>query len=1193
MSEADKILRVGIQVDPTDAQSGRDEVVKSFDDIARASLRQSQATTTAWQRAWQIIRTGAIAMGASFGAFQFVSFIRQSVELAARFETLGVVMKSVGAGAGYSAGYLSDLEKNLRKVGISMKESRQTIITMIQAQLDLNNAVELARVAQNAAVTANLNSSETLGRLMIAVQNGNSIIARTIGLQVNWEKAYADMALQLKKNVGELTETQKAQARVNAVIAAGKPIADAYTASMGTAAKQLRSSERYMEDLKTVVGQAFTQTYTAGVFAYAAALQAVAKWVMANGPIVQGIVRTTLVMGALTAGIFAVNAALTASAGGLAAWSLALLSSPLAPFIATAGAIALIMGRNAAKTEEARIAMDQYIEGMRKFDPRQLEKMADVQDRRIAAAKTRLDAMMADANQRPDRFLTMAEVEERGSLQRSIRNWENMAQRYRGVAAELRANSPEAVRAAKAWEQSSQTIQQLLFENTRPTGLDSIREQFRTIREQLNADIVKGYWTQEEGLEKLNELTAKQTQVEDGYRRKIREEFNQQRVMARQEIADQERINALWASGARNVDALTQSLELERQIKEKTRNLDRDLGPGAAERVAGEMRELARRQREGQVLQAFAGARNTLADAQALRNAADSGAEAVDHERRALERRNAVWQQTSLMGPFLATVYGMLVEAQRTLDQQTNNLTAIEALKLRAERLEREAEAMKRGTEALRERRREEDLLEQMRAYKRANPNLTQGELQAYENELRRVSALEEANARYEQQVVDVEQRIREIRSNTLRQLQQTFSDSIANMLSNGTKGWQQFFDNIRQMFLRLVADMLSAAIMKRVVKILFPNDKTLGQQVMGASAVMLQAAQLQVTAANTMAAAAGVQASTPQGGAIGNTGNKIAGSLAVAATSFTVGNMLGGLTKNPVAGGAIGAAGGAAAGAAIGTFLLPGVGTALGAVVGGVAGFIGGLFGARRAAKAAAEELKRFREASASLQATMSILRIRTAGGNASLQEALEQNRRYFEQLDKDITNTYKGKKREDERRRLLAESNRLEQQEAARIRAEFARKQREATEDLQVRALRARGLEREADALALALEQQREYEAAVREGFTAAQLEQLRYVQALEKVKAATQGVSNALLNAPTGFKVALERFVATTAENVGAAMGTIRPGDGTSSASGDTTVILTLDGKAVAKGVVNTLKRQAQTQFGTTLRWSEVQP
>ena len=131
-----------------------------------------------------------------------------------------------------------------------------------------------------------------------------------------------------------------------------------------------------------------------------------------------------------------------------------------------------------------------------------------------------------------------------------------------------------------------------------------------------------------------------------------------------------------------------------------------------------------------------------------------------------------------------------------------------------------------------------------------------------------------------------------------------------------------------------------------------------------------------------------------------------------------------------------------------------------------------------------------------------------------------------------------------------------------------------------------------------------------------------------ALGNLTDAANSAAESLLNVPTGFRIALDRFLATAPVNDlpnggsstipgsnGAGSGDSGGGgrrakprpDGTTGgdgvdvnaqvsfaqASADTPIVLVMDGVVVAKTVVKNLQRQSQARFGTTLRWSEVMP
>ena len=210
----------------------------------------------------QISALDIFAVVATWTTIKVKALIKESTLLAARYETLGVVLETVGNNAGYSAEQMNEYAKSLEKTGISMLKARQTLIQMLQAQMDINKATQLGRIAQDAAVIGNINSSEAFNRMITGIQQGRLIILRTIGINVQFEKAYNDVAKAADRTAESLTEVEKVQIRTNVVIEAGTRIAGAYEAAMGTAGKQLLSLERHVENLKILIGKAFTPALT-------------------------------------------------------------------------------------------------------------------------------------------------------------------------------------------------------------------------------------------------------------------------------------------------------------------------------------------------------------------------------------------------------------------------------------------------------------------------------------------------------------------------------------------------------------------------------------------------------------------------------------------------------------------------------------------------------------------------------------------------------------------------------------------------------------------------------------------------------------------------------------------------------------------------------------------------------------------
>jgi TP901 family phage tail tape measure protein len=291
-------------------------------------------------------------------------------------------------------------------------------------------------------------------------------------------------------------------------------------------------------------------------------------------------------------------------------------------------------------------------------------------------------------------------------------------------------------------------------------------------------------------------------------------------------------------------------------------------------------------------------------------------------------------------------------------------------------------------------------------------------------------------------------------------QFLRTVSSGLEGVLRNGLNGFRDFTNAVKDLFLKLFADLLAANVFKRLTG-------ALGSLVPGAG---LQAQNI---------------GNANVGAASGGLGTLAGAGLAGGAVGFGVGS----LSTNRTLGTLGGAASGAATGAALGG--------PVGAVIGGVAGAIGGFFGAKKKAEEAAKALEEGRKR---LFDALDSIRQELSGDK--LAGALAQAKQQFADLRKQAEETFKGRKNEDERRKVLADINALEQRRLAQLREEAAEQARRAQEDFKVRELRAQGSTLEADALAFAQQQQREYADAVKEGANATTLAALSAAQAAEQM-------------------------------------------------------------------------------------------
>jgi len=229
---------------------------KTEDAMKRLKLSADQMTgaVPALNGAFRSMVTNLSTLYASFKMFES---IRDSTTLAARVETLGIVLQQVGKNTGYSKAEVEAYSAGVQKMGITTQEAHQTIIKMIQAHLDLTKSQELARVAQDAAVIGNINSSEALERLLHGIITLQPEILRTVGITVDFESAYRQFASSVGRTVESLSSQEKQQIALNLVLAQGKDIAGSYEAAMGTVGKLMTSLPRFIEGVKEKFGELF------------------------------------------------------------------------------------------------------------------------------------------------------------------------------------------------------------------------------------------------------------------------------------------------------------------------------------------------------------------------------------------------------------------------------------------------------------------------------------------------------------------------------------------------------------------------------------------------------------------------------------------------------------------------------------------------------------------------------------------------------------------------------------------------------------------------------------------------------------------------------------------------------------------------------------------------------------------------
>jgi hypothetical protein len=261
-----------------------------------------------------------------------------------------------------------------------------------------------------------------------------------------------------------------------------------------------------------------------------------------------------------------------------------------------------------------------------------------------------------------------------------------------------------------------------------------------------------------------------------------------------------------------------------------------------------------------------------------------------------------------------------------------------------------------------------------------------------------------------------------------------------------------------------------------------------------------------------------------------------------------------------------------------------------LGAAAGAISGLISGLNGS-------AEAAKRFRMELQAYQRTMEQMEAAVRGD--TMAEAVSRIKADADAQREAVRSLYYNSRAFSNPGAYGREMERINALEAERLRvlkAQAAEIARHAIEDLRVRDLASQGRTKEAEALRLQLQQQREYEEAMKAGRNEEYLDLLRRVHAQEALRRSSDALNRSMLNLPPLFKLAAMVFGNMDPLNRPAPNGSPqmpqRPERVPAGfVSDQTPVVLSIDGNVLMRSTVRQLQRKAANQFGDSTRWAEV--
>lgn len=212
----------------------------------------------------------------------FPEFIKQSTELAARVDTLSINVYRIGERMGHTQEQTDGVVDSLKDLGITTQGAYNSLLLLSRANIDWSEATTLARVAQDSAVIAGINSTEAFERLARGIQKMEPELLDELGITLRRTEAYERYAQQMGLNAKQLTDVQQKQAILNEIYRQSGVVAGSYEASLETAGKRAASLARHVEELQLAIGAAFQPVYKAKIDAMTEALKLLREFVEDN-----------------------------------------------------------------------------------------------------------------------------------------------------------------------------------------------------------------------------------------------------------------------------------------------------------------------------------------------------------------------------------------------------------------------------------------------------------------------------------------------------------------------------------------------------------------------------------------------------------------------------------------------------------------------------------------------------------------------------------------------------------------------------------------------------------------------------------------------------------------------------------------------------------------------------------------------
>jgi len=209
---------------------------------------------------------------------------------------------------------------------------------------DMDTVTTLMEIARLKGRALGLDTTQAFNDIVTGIGRGSPLILDNLGITIKLGEAQEMYAQKLGKTAAELTDAEKKQSLLNAVMETGKKELEAAGEVQGTTAEQLQKLRASFKDTADTLGRTLIPAATRILEAITPVIEKVAVWIEKNPKLTAAIIGISIAAAGLLVVLGAIGIAIPA------------ITAALAIFSGTAGiVIGILAGLGLAVTQVVRI----------------------------------------------------------------------------------------------------------------------------------------------------------------------------------------------------------------------------------------------------------------------------------------------------------------------------------------------------------------------------------------------------------------------------------------------------------------------------------------------------------------------------------------------------------------------------------------------------------------------------------------------------------------------------------------------------------------------------------------------------------------------------------------------------------------------------------------------------------------------